>query len=47
MKPRSWAEVVAVIHANNRYAIHFTGDLFGGDRRLPRLFCAIEKDGRF
>jgi hypothetical protein len=46
MKPESWAEVVALIRANNKYATHFTGDLFGGDRRWPQLFCAIEKDRR-
>ena len=34
MKPRSWAEVVPVIRANNRYASQFVGDLFGGDPSL-------------
>src|SRR5262245_50128013 len=32
MKPSSEAEVVAVTCANNKYASHFTGDLFGGSR---------------
>jgi hypothetical protein len=44
MEPSSGAEVVAVTRANNKYAIHFTGDLFGTRRSLAAAL-RNQKDG--
>jgi hypothetical protein len=44
MKPSSAAEVVAGERANNKYAIQFTGGLFGGSSFFAG-FCANRKDG--